>query len=459
MITFCKNITKNDVLIIKKYKISLLFDENEYNIDIGDGFMLIQFRFKNFLSIKDEIIFSTVATARKEHLNNIYQSENKKLLLSSVFYGANASGKTSIIKALNFMQNYVFNSNNLQINQMVPLKRYRFSDDIKEEPAEFDVILLIDGIKYQYGFSATPEKICDEYLYYYPNNKETLVFERKLDQYKFRRSDMKMLNDIASKNISNKLFLSTATNWNYELTRPVYEWFVKDLKVVYDSKDYIDYTISCFEENDERLTTFITDLLNAADLNIDSIDIKVRELTFDEIINHKDYPDFKSKLGDMDKEKIKGKEASVFSNHKVDNKIYRLNFDDESLGTQNIFNISALLYDVLTNGKCLVMDEMDKSIHPLLVKYIISFFHDENINKKGAQLIFNTHDINLLDLEMFRRDQIWFVEKLRDTCNTIIYPLSDYPVRKTDNIAKGYLLGRYGAIPFIESNNKLWEEK
>ena len=141
-----------------------------------------------------------------------------------------------------------------------------------------------------------------------------------------------------------------------------------------------------------------------------------------------------------------------------DSKLYELNLINESSGTQILFSFAPILKDVFENGKVLVIDEIERSLHPSLVEMIIKFFHNSEINKGNAQLIFNTHDTNLLSLEIFRRDQIWFAEKNPEKGATDLYPLDDFPVRKTENIQKGYLNGRYGAMPFVAMGNSLWEE-
>ena len=158
-----------------------------------------------------------------------------------------------------------------------------------------------------------------------------------------------------------------------------------------------------------------------------------------------------------------GKEVKISTKHEIEDekgdiKTYELDLSEESLGTYNLFMLSPILKDAFEKGKTIVIDEIDKSLHPLLVKYIIGLFHNSKVNKNNAQLIFNTHDINLLSLDLLRRDQIWFVEKDFKKGATEIYPLDDFSVRKTENIQKGYLNGRYGGIPFVAEGNSPWEE-
>ena len=135
-----------------------------------------------------------------------------------------------------------------------------------------------------------------------------------------------------------------------------------------------------------------------------------------------------------------------------------MNLQEESLGTQSLFFFSPVLKEAFEQGKVVIVDEIDKSLHPLLVEFIIKLFNDSKTNKNNAQLIFNTHDTNLLSLDNFRRDQIWFVEKEPKKGTTDLYPLDDFSVRKTENIQKGYLNGRYGAIPFLVTGDSLWED-
>lgn len=132
-----------------------------------------------------------------------------------------------------------------------------------------------------------------------------------------------------------------------------------------------------------------------------------------------------------------------------------LSLDEESLGTQMIFALIPFIADTINNKKVLIIDELDKSLHPFLVQYIVEMFNSTEFNKTGAQLIFNTHDTNLLDLNILRRDQIWFMEKNNDNGESDLYPLSDFSVRKLENVEKGYMQGRYGAVPFIKNDLNL----
>ena len=419
--------------------------------------MLIQFSVKNFMSIKDKVIFSMLASIDKENKENIIESANENYLKSAVIYGANASGKSNLIKAIRAVKIMVVNSNNMQPNTMLPIVPFKFNEKSLVEPSEFELIMLINNIKYVYGFKADTYRVYEEYLYYYPNGKETEIFERtNVNDYHFTKAENK-LNDIKSKNIENKLFLATATTWNYEKTKPVYEFIANEISVVFDYETLRGLSFEQYS-NDKtgELKKFSLGILNKTDININDYDVSNVEMTDEQLAT------FPAEIRPFIPKGMKGYNVSTNHNIKDENgniKISKLDFEDESLGTQNMFILNPLLLKVLKQGEILIVDELDKSLHPFLVKYIVSLFNSEEYNKKGAQLIFNTHDTNLLSLDLFRRDQIWFTEKNSENGETDLYPLDDFSVRKLENIQKGYLNGRYGAIPFISTGDGLWEEK
>lgn len=418
--------------------------------------MLIQFKVKNYLSIKDEIIFSMEAACYDEHQENIITKDNNRYLKTTAMYGANASGKTNVFDAISKIGALLRMSNTLQPNMKLNITPFIFDDKTNEEPSEFEIIVSIKGIRYVYGFRADSYRIYDEYLYYYPNGRETEIFTRtNVNEYHFPREG-KALELIKDKNTENKFFLATATTWNYEKTREVYDYLVNGIICI---NDYERLEITSFKryKNDTtgKLKKFSIDILNKADINI--TDYEINDVTLDE----KQYLALPPQIRQSIPIGIKG--FNVRTSHKISNSEDKeieksIDFNMESIGTKNMFILTPLLYEVLEQGKTLVIDELDKSLHPFLVRFIVSLFNNDSLNKNGAQLIFNTHDTNMLDLEIFRRDQIWFVEKNPKTGSTDIYPLDDFSVRATDNIQKGYLNGRYGAIPFIIAGDVTWQE-
>ena len=199
-----------------------------------------------------------------------------------------------------------------------------------------------------------------------------------------------------------------------------------------------------YNDKDKKLENFALSFLEKADFNIKGYKIIEEKMTEDKL---RTVPNIIKSFIPVNAPIYK-----VNTKHIINGTEFEFDISEESSGTQIIFSYIPVLKDVLDNGKVLIIDEFDKSLHPFIVKYIVEIFNDTKINKKGAQLIFNTHDTNLLDLELLRRDQIWFAEKNSKDGSSTIYPLDDFSVRKTENIEKGYLLGRYGAIPFLENN-------
>ena len=210
-------------------------------------------------------------------------------------------------------------------------------------------------------------------------------------------------------------------------------------------------------ENDKEgsLKKFTINLLKQADILIKDYNFEVKDMNLGNIIAFNNIK--------IPNENIVQKEVRISTFHEIENENgdkenYELELQEESLGTQNLFFLSPILKEAFEKGKVIIVDEIDKSLHPLLVEFIIKLFHNREINKNNAQLIFNTHDTNLLSLDNFRRDQIWFTEKDPKKGITELYPLDDFSVRKTENVQKGYLNGRYGAIPFLATGNRLWED-
>lgn len=416
--------------------------------------MLLEFSVKNYMSIKNEMTFSMLAgndTEKSENL--IYNKNNKeKFLKTTAIYGANASGKSNFLNAitvaiLNIRLSNIRNLND-ELIEMVPFK---FDKNTIKKPCEFRFVFIKNKIKYIYGFSADSTKVYTEYLYQYLTAKPSLVFERKnINEYKFPQSEQKVLTELARKNTANKLFLATATAWNYKKAADAYRWLSEDINVSTDYIDVKDYAFTKYEnDKDGSLKRFTINLLNLIDIPIKDYNLDVQEAQNISSINS------------MVPRKVKKVKLSIVhevGNGKGGTNDFELDFNDESLGTQNLFLFSPILKEAFETGKTVVIDEIDKSLHPLLVEFMIKLFQNPLVNKKNAQLIFNTHDTNLLTLDIFRRDQIWFTEKNPKTGATDIYPLDDFSVRKTENIQKGYLNGRYGAIPFLGTGNSLWDD-
>lgn len=419
--------------------------------------MLLQFSVENYMSIKEKVVFSMLASSDKELSENLIESKSEKCLKSAVIYGANASGKTNLLKAINSVIFMISNSNNMQPGMNLPIIPFKFDTEYSKKPSSFEFIMIINDIKYVYGFVADSNKIYEEYLYYYPNGRETEIFERtEVNKFHYTVTERK-LKDIENKNMENKFFLATATTWNYEKTKPVFDFITNGINVLFDYEALKGISFEqYYNDKSDELKEFSLNILNEAEININSFTVSNVEMTEEQLSM------LPPELRTFFPKGAKG--FNVTTTHNIVDDSGReismkLDFEEESLGTKNIFILNPILLHVLKEGKMLIVDELDKSLHPFLVKYIVKLFNSAEYNKNGAQLIFNTHDTNLLSLNLFRRDQIWFTEKDYKKGATDLYPLDDFPVRKTENIQKGYLNGRYGAIPFIAMGENLWPEE
>ena len=412
--------------------------------------MILEFSVKNFLSFKEKVTFSMIANSNKELNDNYVEIGGNKVLKSAAIYGANASGKSNLFKILTLVVLMLRSSNSVDINAKLPLIPFKLDKGSVNKPSEFEIKFILDETRYVYGFIADKDKIYDEYLYYYPNGRETKIFDRtNINEYSYTQKDEKILREIEAKNAQNKFFLATATNWNFDKTKAAYNFLTNGIGTCNNLEILKNMAYKMYETNPDYLKDFAIDFLQKADFNIEDYQISQIDVPGEFLTA---IPEFITKtLPD------KPKAYQVLFKHK--NSYNYLSIDEESLGTQMIFAFIPFLADSLKNKKVLIIDELDKSLHPFLVQYIVEIFNDAEINKNGSQLIFNTHDTNLLDLNILRRDQIWFTEKNSETGESDLYSLSDFSVRKQENVEKGYMLGRYGAVPFIKNDFNLWEEE
>lgn len=404
------------------------------------------------------------AGAGDENIENIIniKGTNENVLKSTALYGANASGKTNLISALSVAILMVRLSNNRQPGEkLMQIEPFAFDDKTVNEPSEFEFIFYTNNNKYIYGFKADKNRIYEEYLYQYFSAKPTRIFERNGENYEFLQADKAKLEAIKNQNLENKLFLSTATTWNYDKTKEPYLWFAQKIDSFQGGIELSVDSLEAYDnDKNEELKKFTLRLLEEADIVIKDYNVEIEEAEMDRnTLMH--LQGLKVPVpGVLPKQKSL---KSITMTHEVINdkdeiKVYNLNYFNESSGTRILFSMAPILKSVFERGKIIIIDEIERSLHPSLVEMIIKFFHNPEINKGNAQLIFNTHDTNLLSLDLFRRDQIWFAEKDPKKGATELYPLDDFSVRKTENIQKGYLNGRYGAIPFVATGDSLWQE-
>lgn len=392
--------------------------------------MLVEFRVQNFRSLRDEQVFSLVASKDKTDLDtHAFQtglSAVPSVLLSSAIYGGNASGKSNVIKALQYMRGLVTESaSGMQPGQLFQFQPFRLDAQSGEQPTTFEVTFLIDGIRYQYGFAMTASRIVSEHLLVYKAFKPQRWFTRAFDEtlgkdvYEFGAGLKGPKHMWESATRSNSLFLSMAAQLNSEVLQPVFEWFSKKL-VIFNEDTPLgpDASIQMLLQADRREA--VCRFLTAADISITDIDVQTdaqqRRLRFYHVTDQG---------------------QAIFE------------LADESSGTRNLLFLAGPVFNVLDQGLTLVIDELDTSLHTLLVRELVRLFHNPAINRAHAQLVFTTHDTSLLNApSLLRRDQVWLTEKDRDQATALI-GLYEYSPRKNEALERGYLVGRYGGVPLV----------
>ncbi len=411
--------------------------------------MLLEFRVKNFRSLRDECTLSLVASNDNTlAATNIIETGVKSLpgvVRTAAIYGANASGKSNLVRAMQLMRGVVVESASLQLGQTFTVQPFKLDPTSATEPTELEVTFLLKGVRYQYGFSFTPDRIISEWLFVYRTAKAQRWFLREYDAqsgqdtYLFgsHLSGQRRVWQESTK--QNSLYLSTAVQLNSEQLKDVFEWISNNL-VIFPNGFMLsfEYTVSHILNN---ANNNIKDFLSEADISIDRISID-RKKGFMQAFN------MDLATGEF---KNTREERDIYMptfRHVTQNGSAIFELGDESEGTQKLFALAGPLLDIFRNGRVLVVDELDRSLHTLLVRQMVAMFQDPERNAHGAQLIFTTHDTTLLDSDLLRRDQIWFTEKDSHQAS-ILFPLTEFTPRKNEAFGRGYLSGRYGAIPIL----------
>lgn len=420
--------------------------------------MLIEFSVKNYKSVWEQQTLSMTASNAIKDLqeSNLFGTPIKgslKLLKSAVIYGPNAAGKSNLISALGFMHRFVLDSSRHgQDGEVINRFPFRLHAGGESQPTEFEIFFIQDGVRFQYGFACNETRITGEWLLAYPENRPQRWFERFFDPA--TSEDIWYFGNKFSGNKKtwkentrpNALFLSVAVQLNSEQLRPVFSWFKKLVIIGHGVNVDPGFTIEQCQEEANRET--ILAFLKGADIDVDGISIKVKKLSADELTLPDNIPaELKKKIkGDLDGKILKQVEFI----HKMNDSEQTISFrlEEESDGTQKIFAYIGPWLDLLKNGRILIIDELNNSFHPHMIRFLLGMIHDSASNTANGQLVFSTHDTSILDQNLFRRDQIWFVEKDRDHA-TQLYSLSDFHPRKGEALEKGYLQGRYGALPYI----------
>jgi hypothetical protein len=414
--------------------------------------MLLKFRFSNFRSFRTEQELSLIASKLSGSGNGLFNAPGLKeqVLPVAAIYGANASGKTAVIRALEFMAKAVRLSHaQWQPDQAVPVEPF-VGDDLTL-PSEFGVDFLLDGTRHQYGFVANPQVILREWLYVYPKGKRQLWFKRAEDTPISFGAKMpggnKAIEALVRK---NSLFLSAAAQNNHEALAPVYRWFSESISFVIGNIALAGRAVHgartaeiCQEEKDKAT---IARLITQADLGVAGL--RVEDIP---------WPRMGKKLLEIIRDELPtGTPLTELPEtwkvvrllHRVGDRTVPFEAEQESSGTLAYLALLGPVVKLLKTGGILCVDELDTSLHPLMAVQVMRLFGKRASNPRSAQLIFNTHDTNLLSSGDLRRDQIWFTEK-DSTGSSHLYPLTDFKPRRQESLENGYLQGRYGAIPFV----------
>ncbi len=454
--------------------------------------MLIEFRVKNFRSFRDEQRLSMVATADKALLDTntaLPPSFKERLTRSTVIYGPNASGKSNVILALAFVKFIMLTAVNSpptsgrRALDHPLLKPFMLDPVQRQAPTECELTFLHNNVRYQYGFVIDRASFHEEWLIAFPKGQPQTWFERKLrpdaltttserpqhtlfdypypeddDGTRDRDSNLyawyfgpRLAGEkqrLAELTRADVPFLAVAATFGNAQLREVFGWFATKLSILSTvTHPDLEGETARLTANDPTLRERVRDLLAQADIGI--VDFTTREIHVDEDPQASSVPEelrnVLTTLGFQRVEVSLRHRAPALPEGTVD-----FIGDDESLGTRRLFAIAGPIVTTLQRGHVLAVDEIDDSLHPLLVRCLIALFHSAETNPYGAQLIMNTHDVTLLDTRLFRRDQIWFTEKDEHGASRL-YPLSDYSPRKEEALTKGYLHGRYGAVPFLDA--------
>lgn len=432
--------------------------------------MLLQFSIRNYRSFKEKATLSFIASNYDRETredDNLYTDDQfgLRILKSAVVYGANASGKSKLLEALSFMQYFVISSSKeSQKGDGIDVEPFRLSTEMEKSPSEFEIIFTHKKIMYRYGFEVDKESVVSEWLYSRPKTKEIELFYRERQIFETHSRNFSKGKAVIKEGLvrNNALLVSVAAQFNDKTSIEVIDWFNEELKVISGLSDsgYQGYTLHKVEDPDHKKE--ILSLLQAADLGIR--DIQLQKIDIEDV--PKDVRDKIAKEVKGEKGKLQFFSDILTVHRKYDinrNFVEEVNFsldDEESSGTQKFFSLTGPILDVIENGRILCVDELDSKLHPNLVCKIISLFNSKRINKNNAQLIFNTHNTNLLSSNLFRRDQIWFTEKNKYG-ESRLYSLADFKsskVKKNESFEDNYVDGKYGGVPYLglfEELNKL----
>lgn len=434
--------------------------------------MLISFSVENYRSFAGEQTLSLEAVKDDTHPDHVVNNGRSTLLKSAAIYGSNASGKSNLLRAFSFMEQLVRTSaTSMNLGDLIRGANYFRLDKTRlDKPCSFDIRVLLNGTEYQYGFTVTKERVCDEWLYVKREGiRSTNPLSRQFDSSTEKtdwklQGELKGAHDLIKKTRDNCLFLSRAAEMNVDFVQDLFLWFKKSLWCLNFASipELLIQQTARQIENNPDLRIRVEKLVHDADFGIDGL-YTSKESAFPA---PEDAPEeirmFMHSLAEFAKSNLprskdgnekRWQRYAVQTLHKLPDSEESVTFsleDDESYGSQRFFGIIGPILHALDHGRVLIVDELDCSMHPRLTRKIVELFHSKETNPNGAQLIFATHDTNLMTPTLFRRDQIWITEK-GNNGGTELYSLSDIDSkdrpRKEEPFEKRYLEGRYGGVP------------
>lgn len=407
--------------------------------------MLLEFSCSNHKSIREKVFFSTLAGTDATHEDKIYIFDGLRILKSAVLYGANGSGKSNFIDSISFMKYLVTNSISNAPGQGIRQVPHKL-EGFKKESA-YKIQFVSNKVRYAYGFSIKDMIVTDEYLYYFPNGRQTKIFERSLEEFSAGSKFRGKLNTCKDVLKPNRLLLSCAANFStVEEITDAYRFFADDLVIFKPGNEdnWMNYSLYQIYK-DKRIKDAVITFMNELGICIKDIEVSIDKKQ----LESSNLPSF---LSDEFKKILLEKKFDAID-AKVVYDSFKINLlNDESSGVKKLFGMLCPLIDIMANGKVLICDEIESGLHESLVFGLVKLFAEVN-NNKFSQMIFTTHETGLLNLDVFRRDQIWFTELREDDRSTDLYSLVEIKnVRKEDNFNRAYISGKYGAIPMLNLN-------
>ena len=407
--------------------------------------MLLEFSCSNHKSIREKVFFSTLAGTDTTYEDKIYIFDGLRILKSAVLYGANGSGKSNFIDSISFMKYLVTNSISNAPGQGIRQSPHKL-EGFKKESA-YKIQFVSNKVRYAYGFSIKDMIVVDEYLYYFPNGRQTKIFERSLEEFSAGSKFRGRLNTCKDVLKPNRLLLSCAANFStVEEITDAYRFFADELVIFKPGNEdnWMNYSLYQIYK-DKRIKDAVITFMNELGICIKDIEVSIDKKQLES--SH--LPSF---LSDEFKKMLLERKFDAIDAKVVYDSFKTNLLNEESSGVKKLFGMLCPLIDIMANGKVLICDEIESGLHESLVFCLVKLFAEVN-NNKFSQMIFTTHETGLLNLDVFRRDQIWFTELREDDRSTDLYSLVEIKnVRKEDNFNRAYISGKYGAIPMLNLN-------